>query len=128
MRAGRPSSPWSSSRQSFVEEEFEDDVLKLDLDEDGEGVNGKYRVCVLGQNDAGKTALVAQFLTSEYIDTYDASLGKVRKESSRTLIDDVFADEEFGEKSVSVVLDGQESELIFIDHTQGEMSVSENDS
>ena len=35
-----------------------------------------------------------------------------------------FSDEEFGERSVSVVLDGEESELVFIDHTSGEMSVS----
>ncbi len=36
----------------------------------------KYRVCILGQNGTGKTALVNQFLTSEYMNTYDASLGK----------------------------------------------------
>ena len=36
----------------------------------------KYRVCMLGMNDAGKTALVSQFLTSEYMNTYDASLGE----------------------------------------------------
>lgn len=34
------------------------------------------------------------------------------------------ADDEFGEKSVSVLLDGEESELIFIDHPSTEMSVS----
>lgn len=34
------------------------------------------------------------------------------------------ADEEYGEKSVSVLLDGEESELIFVDHSSGEMSVS----
>ena len=32
-------------------------------------------------------------------------------------------DDEYGERSVSVSLDGDESELIFIDHTAGEMSV-----
>ncbi len=36
----------------------------------------------------------------------------------------VFSDDEFGERSVGVVLDNVESELIFIDHTNGEMSVS----
>lgn len=36
----------------------------------------RYRVSVLGENDTGKTALVSQFLTSEYINTYDASLGQ----------------------------------------------------
>ena len=35
----------------------------------------KHRVCILGSNDVGKTALVNQFLTSEYMNTYDASLG-----------------------------------------------------
>ena len=35
----------------------------------------KHRVCILGTNDVGKTSLVNQFLTSEYMNTYDASLG-----------------------------------------------------
>ena len=34
------------------------------------------------------------------------------------------SDDEFGERSVSVSLDGVESEIVFIDHTSGEMSVS----
>ncbi|XP_028169011.1 uncharacterized protein LOC114358994 [Ostrinia furnacalis] len=34
-----------------------------------------------------------------------------------------FLDDEFGEKSVSVLLDGEESELVFIDHPSTEMSV-----
>jgi hypothetical protein len=34
------------------------------------------------------------------------------------------ADDEFGEKTVSVLLDGEESEMIFIDHPSAEMSVS----
>lgn len=54
-------------------------------------------------------ALVNQFMTSEYMHTYDASL-----------------DDEFGEKTVSILLDGEESELIFIDHPASEMSVSSN--
>jgi Rad/Gem-related GTP binding protein 1 len=36
----------------------------------------KYRVVLLGESGVGKTALVSQFMTSEYINTYDASLGK----------------------------------------------------
>lgn len=36
----------------------------------------------------------------------------------------LFADDEFGEKTVSVLLDGEESEMIFIDHASAEMSVS----
>lgn len=57
-------------------------------EEDGGGGGGgeegtddkdvKYRVCMLGQTAAGKTALVSQFLTSEYMNTYDASLGEFR--------------------------------------------------
>ncbi|KAH0816364.1 hypothetical protein GEV33_006427 [Tenebrio molitor] len=69
----------------------------------------KYRVVMLGDAGVGKTALVSQFMTSEYMNTYDASL-----------------DDEFGERTVSVLLDGEESEMIFIDHPASEMSVSWN--
>ena len=34
------------------------------------------------------------------------------------------ADDEFGEKTVSILLDGEESEIVFIDHPSSEMSVS----
>lgn len=37
----------------------------------------KYRVVLLGDSGVGKTALVSQFMTSEYMNTYDASLGKL---------------------------------------------------
>ncbi|XP_070498804.1 uncharacterized protein Rgk2 isoform X2 [Chironomus tepperi] len=66
----------------------------------------RYRVVMLGDSGTGKTALVNQFMTSEYMHTYDASL-----------------DDEFGEKTVSILLDDEESELIFIDHPAIEMSV-----
>jgi Rad/Gem-related GTP binding protein 1 len=33
-------------------------------------------------------------------------------------------DDEFGEKAVCVLLDGEESELTFVDHPSSEMSVS----
>ncbi|KAL1512756.1 hypothetical protein ABEB36_002292 [Hypothenemus hampei] len=66
----------------------------------------KYRVVMLGDAGVGKTALVSQFMTSEYMNTYDASL-----------------DDEFGERTVSILLDGQESEMVFIDHPSSEMSV-----
>ena len=39
-------------------------------------------------------------------------------------IEILVSDDEFGEKSVSVLLDGEESEMIFIDHPSTEMSVS----
>ena len=45
-------------------------------------------------------------MTSEYMHTYDASLDDKKKK-----------------KTVSVLLDGEESELIFIDHPAIEMSV-----
>lgn len=38
-----------------------------------------------------------------------------------------FADEEYGQKSVSVMLDGQETELEIIDHPSAEISVSRRD-
>lgn len=34
-----------------------------------------YRVLMLGSSGVGKTALTAQFMTSEYLNTYEASLG-----------------------------------------------------
>ncbi|XP_037077074.1 uncharacterized protein LOC119098256 [Pollicipes pollicipes] len=67
-----------------------------------------YRVMMLGEAGVGKSSLINQFMSSEYMNTYDASLGK--------------CDDEFGEKSVSVLLDGEESEIIFIDHPAHEMS------
>ena len=36
----------------------------------------------------------------------------------------LFIDDEYGEKSISVKLDGEEVELCFIDHPSNEMSVS----
>ncbi|CAG7823295.1 unnamed protein product [Allacma fusca] len=38
----------------------------------------KFRVVLLGHSGVGKSALVSQFMTSEYINTYDVSLGKVK--------------------------------------------------
>lgn len=35
-----------------------------------------------------------------------------------------FTDDEYGQKSVSVMIDGQETELEIIDHPSSEMSVS----
>ncbi|EAA04508.3 AGAP007615-PA [Anopheles gambiae str. PEST] len=75
-------------------------------DDESEPIPTRYRVVMLGDSGVGKTALVSQFMTSEYMHTYDASL-----------------DDEFGEKTVSVLLDGEESEMIFIDHPNVEMSV-----
>ncbi|XP_065332259.1 uncharacterized protein LOC135934443 [Cloeon dipterum] len=67
--------------------------------------NLPYRVIMLGAAGVGKSSLISQFMTSEYLHAYDTSL-----------------DDEFGEKAVSVLLDGEESELSFIDHPTSEMS------
>lgn len=109
----------------------------------------RYRVVMLGHSGVGKSALVNQFMTSEYISTYDASLGEGLcgwsvvclflifsmgfYAKSRLLLglDEVTVankkffsiDDEFGERTISVQLDGQESELVFIDHPCSEMSV-----
>ncbi|OXU24451.1 hypothetical protein TSAR_009128 [Trichomalopsis sarcophagae] len=74
--------------------------------EDGGSRVASYKVGMLGASGVGKTALTAQFTTSEYICAYDASL-----------------DDEYGQKSVSVMIDGQETELEIIDHPATEMSV-----
>ncbi|XP_025990168.1 uncharacterized protein LOC105202297 isoform X1 [Solenopsis invicta] len=74
-------------------------------EEAGEKV-ATYKVGMLGASEVGKTALTAQFTTSDYICAYDASL-----------------DDEYGKKNVSVMLDGEETELEIIDHPAAEMSV-----
>uniref|UniRef100_A0A1A9ZGW1 GTP-binding protein REM 1 n=1 Tax=Glossina pallidipes TaxID=7398 RepID=A0A1A9ZGW1_GLOPL len=68
--------------------------------------NGPYRVLMLGATAVGKSSLVSQFMTSEYLHAYDTSID----------------DSDSGEKSVSVLLSGEESELIFIDHPCAEMT------
>ena len=61
----------NSSNEVSVEEEYEE------IQEESEDTVEKIRVCMMGDNGVGKTALVSQFLTSDYIDTYDASLGEL---------------------------------------------------
>ncbi|KAH0948025.1 hypothetical protein HN011_012131 [Eciton burchellii] len=79
--------------------------IEAEEDADNDHV-ATYKVGMLGASEVGKTALTAQFTTSDYICAYDASL-----------------DEEYGQKSVSVMLDGQETELEIIDHPSAEISV-----
>ncbi|CAH1392695.1 unnamed protein product [Nezara viridula] len=67
--------------------------------------NYSYRVVMLGASAVGKTSLISQFMTSEYLAPYDTSI-----------------DDDFAEKSVSVLLDGEESELIFIDHPSSQLT------
>ncbi|KMQ94413.1 gtp-binding protein rad [Lasius niger] len=61
---------------------------------------------MLGAPAVGKSSLVSQFMTSEYLHAYDTSI-----------------DDESGEKTVSVLLAGEESELTFIDHSCAEMTL-----
>ena len=54
-----------------------EDTCNEFLEEDDEESSvQKHRVCIMGDSDVGKTALVNQFLSSEYMNTYDSSLGK----------------------------------------------------
>ncbi|KAI4504432.1 hypothetical protein M0802_000903 [Mischocyttarus mexicanus] len=64
-----------------------------------------YRVLMLGATAVGKSSLVSQFMTSEYLHAYDTSI-----------------DDESGEKTVSVLLNGEESELTFIDHSYADIT------
>lgn len=64
-----------------------------------------FRVLMLGGPAVGKSSLVSQFMTSEYLHAYDTSI-----------------DDESGEKSVSVLLAGEESELTFIDFATADLS------
>ena len=45
------------------------------MDDNEEREQLRFRVCLMGESQVGKTSLVSQFLTSEYMNTYDASLG-----------------------------------------------------
>ncbi|XP_013774588.1 GTP-binding protein REM 1-like [Limulus polyphemus] len=59
----------------------------------------RYRVVVLGCPEVGKSCLITQFTTSEYICAYDAS------------------SDEQDDKLVTVVLNREESELLFVEYT-----------
>lgn len=83
-----------------------------ELNVEAEAVGGSssipaYKVAMLGSSGVGKTALTYQFTTSEYICAYDLSL-----------------DDDYGQKTVSVLLNGTEIDLEVVDHPACEMSVS----
>ncbi|XP_022244824.1 GTP-binding protein RAD-like isoform X1 [Limulus polyphemus] len=59
----------------------------------------RYRVLITGSPDVGISSLTSQFLTSEYICAYETSQA------------------EENEKSVTIVLNGQETELLFVEHS-----------
>ncbi|CAL4121676.1 unnamed protein product, partial [Meganyctiphanes norvegica] len=58
-----------------------------------------FRVLMLGAPGVGKAAMITQFMTSEYMCAYDDSPG---------------GEEGSSEQSVSILLDGEESELVFV--------------
>ncbi|XP_075158151.1 uncharacterized protein LOC142231428 [Haematobia irritans] len=64
-----------------------------------------YKIAMLGTSGVGKTTLTYQFTTSDYICAYDLSL-----------------DDDYGQKTVSVLVDGIETDLEIIDHPACEMS------
>lgn len=63
-------SGYNAVDSSSIESEGTPRSLSHDEDE-----TRRYRVVLLGDSGVGKTALVSQFMTSEYMNTYDASLG-----------------------------------------------------
>lgn len=95
----------SSTREARLSSASQLSGIEAEEDTSNERV-ATYKVGMLGASGVGKTALTAQFTTSDYICAYDTSL-----------------DEEYGQKSVSVMLNGQETELEIIDHPAAEMSV-----
>ncbi|ELT87346.1 hypothetical protein CAPTEDRAFT_220080 [Capitella teleta] len=64
-----------------------------------------HRVVVMGARGVGKTAIIQQFMTSEYMGNADSSIEEEEEEEQR---------------SVSVLLDGQESTMQFIDQSPNE--------
>lgn len=86
-----------------------DEIKELDKAKDEEK-SAPYKIAMLGDSGVGKTQLTYQFTTSEYICAYDLSL-----------------DDDYGQKTVSVLLNNQETDLEIIDHPTCEMSVSKKD-
>ena len=61
--------PSSLNRQNFSE--IQQACLSSQSDEEREN----FRVCLVGHIGVGKTSLCNQFKTSNYVNTFDASLG-----------------------------------------------------
>ncbi|XP_063233879.1 GTP-binding protein RAD [Bacillus rossius redtenbacheri] len=68
-----------------------------------------YRVAMIGASGVGKTALVSQFMTSECINAYDRQRDVPR------------------EQSVSIMLNGEESELSFINIANSKVELDRQD-
>lgn len=100
--------------------------------------NVAYKIAMLGDSTVGKSSLTYQFTTSEYICAYDLSLGKHPLYNSKRCIHAevisniypllsyfiIMTDDDYGQKTVSVLLNNQETDLEIIDHPACEMSVS----
>ncbi|XP_023310600.1 uncharacterized protein LOC108908860 [Anoplophora glabripennis] len=94
-----------------------------------------FKVLMLGGPAVGKSSLVSQFMTSEYLHAYDTSIGESSKSIWVPAESKIYpihythcvpiaflGDDESGEKSVSVLLAGDESELCFIDFATADLS------
>ncbi|KAL5022823.1 hypothetical protein ScPMuIL_001978 [Solemya velum] len=66
-----------------------------------------FRVLMLGANGVGKTAITNQFMTSEYMGAYDTTI------------------ELYNDKTVSVLLDGEETTMEFLDFNDGEVPIED---
>ena len=53
-----------------------DELYGNTITREGQDQTEKLRVCLLGHIGVGKTSLVNQFLTSDFMHTYDTSIGK----------------------------------------------------
>ena len=83
----------------------------------------RLRVCMMGDSNVGKSSLVSQFLTSDHIKDFDATLG-MNFIMNNKLENSLQSAEDYGEKNLSVKIDEEELEMDFIDHPSDEISVS----
>ena len=86
-------SPWSTCGSSSVADGLEDlgdefvssvslnrqnySELQASISNDSDEEAEKLRVCLIGHIGVGKTSLCNQFKTSNYVNTFDASLGRL---------------------------------------------------
>ena len=84
-------SPWSTCGSSSIADGLEDlgdelvsvaslnrqnfSELQASISNDSDEETDKLRVCLIGHIGVGKTSLCNQFKTSNYVNTFDASLG-----------------------------------------------------
>ena len=61
---------------SSLNKPMHDELYGNTITREGQDQTEKLRVCLLGHIGVGKTSLVNQFLTSDFMHTYDTSIGK----------------------------------------------------